>query len=486
MKYFCRLAILAAFAFCSAQAIKHTVTTSGFTFSPATLTITDGDTVVFVLSGIHDAMEVSQATWNVNGSTPLAGGFSVPFGGGEIVPSGTGTHYYVCENHVLSGMKGRIIVDPAVLPPSSITVSSIVDRDGSIVSTADRMGKNWSMKLYRDSIGSGIVVDSVASGWALLADSLLAGTYVAVEADSAHWTHFSQTVDGAPQGLTPFNFRSVTIGAGEDHTIDFLNYAHNVIISVGFTFEPDTIAIDSSDTVRFVLDTMHTAREVDSLTWVADDTASNGGFDTPFGGGEIIPAQPGTIRYVCVPHASGGMKGIIIVKPQGAFSLPVADGWNLLSMPVVPVDGSVAALYPGATSSAFIYQGGYLAQASVSPGTGYWLKFGGAQSVNLDGGVIAADTVTVSQGWNIVGSISSPVAVSSILSDPGGLVTSTFFGYNLGYFTADTLHPGYGYWVKTGGPGSLILQASPTPAPEAGRIRIVPTSEVPPAGKPDR
>ncbi len=480
------LTLLVALGVGSATATKHTVTFSGFAFSPPTLTITEGDTVVFTLSGIHNAQEVSQATWNVNGITPLSGGFSVPFGGGEAVPSGTGTHYYICQNHAASSMKGTITVNPPVIPPSSITVNSIVDRDGNLGTTSDRIGKNWSLKIYKDSIGSGVVVDSVASGWTLFADSLLAGTYVAVEADSAHWSHISQTVDGSPLGLTSLNFRAITIGTGEDHFIDFLNYANNVVISDGFTFQPASITVDSSDTVRFVLDPMHTSREVDSLTWAADDTTSNGGFDLPPGGGEVVPPLPGTYYFVCVPHASVGMKGVIVVKPAGALSLAVEEGWNLLSMPFLPVDGSVAALYPTATSPAFTYQSGYQSQTVVGPGKGYWLKFGGSQSVDLDGTVISLDTVAVTQGWNIVGSISQPVPVSSIVSDPGGLVTSSFFGYGAGYSPADTLHPGYGYWVKVGGPGSLFLQAPPGPVPVAGRIRIDPAFGRPSAPTPDR
>src|SRR6185503_21005854 len=128
MKRLVLLAFFSVLAASSARATKDTVTFSGFTFSPSLITITEGDTVVFILSGIHNAREVSQATWNINDTTGLGGGFAVPFGGGQAVPAGTGTHYYVCQNHAGLGMKGRIIVDPVIVPPSTITVNLIVDR----------------------------------------------------------------------------------------------------------------------------------------------------------------------------------------------------------------------------------------------------------------------------------------------------------------------------------------------------------------------
>lgn len=89
-----------------------TVVNSGFTFSPATITIQLGDTVNFVLGGTHDAREVSQTTWNANGTTALLGGFQVAFGGGTLTQTqlGVGTHFYVCSNHAGMGMKGKIIV----------------------------------------------------------------------------------------------------------------------------------------------------------------------------------------------------------------------------------------------------------------------------------------------------------------------------------------------------------------------------------------
>ena len=86
--------------------------------------------------------------------------------------------------------------------------------------------------------------------------------------------------------------------------------------------------------------------------------------------------------------------------------------------------------------------------------------------------------VPVVQGWNIVGSISSPVPIASIGSIPGGIVTSPFYTYGtMGYEQASTINPGKGYWVKVTQAGSLVLSSSPSPMQ---KIRIVATGEMPP------
>jgi plastocyanin len=100
----------------------HTITTSGFAFSPSSITITLGDTVNFVLASIHNAREVSQATWNGNGTTSN-GGFDLPFGGGKVVLTQAGIHYYVCVPHASGGMKGTITVNPATgIEPDNGTI----------------------------------------------------------------------------------------------------------------------------------------------------------------------------------------------------------------------------------------------------------------------------------------------------------------------------------------------------------------------------
>jgi hypothetical protein len=108
------------------------------------------------------------------------------------------------------------------------------------------------------------------------------------------------------------------------------------------------------------------------------------------------------------------------------------------------------------------------------------VKFAAAQAVAVTGLLRLSDTIAVSQGWNLIGSLSAPIPVGSISSDPGGLVTSNFFGYQGTYATAAALEPGQGYWVKVSGAGELILNGTAAAA-AANRIRIQDTGERPPA-----
>ncbi|MBK7966307.1 MAG: hypothetical protein IPK10_14175 [Bacteroidetes bacterium] len=71
------------------------------------------------------------------------------------------------------------------------------------------------------------------------------------------------------------------------------------------------------DTVTFSINGSHDAREVSQTTWNANSSAALlGGFQVPFGGGTLFPAQlgVGTHYYVCTNHISMGMKGTIIVQ----------------------------------------------------------------------------------------------------------------------------------------------------------------------------
>ena len=68
-----------------------------------------------------------------------------------------------------------------------------------------------------------------------------------------------------------------------------------------------------------------------------------------------------------------------------------------------------------------------------------------------------SDTLNVHKGWNLIGSLTDPVGAAGILSDPPGLVSSLYFGYSGSYSPADSIRPGFGYWVKCGANGLLAV-----------------------------
>ena len=105
-----RYATLLALAF-AATASAQTITTSGFTFSPSLLTVPAGATITATIGGGHTMTQVSEATWNANGNTPLSGGFNYSSGTHQLNLTIPGTYYYVCAPHAGSGMKGRIVVE---------------------------------------------------------------------------------------------------------------------------------------------------------------------------------------------------------------------------------------------------------------------------------------------------------------------------------------------------------------------------------------
>jgi hypothetical protein len=85
------------------------------------------------------------------------------------------------------------------------------------------------------------------------------------------------------------------------------------------------------------------------------------------------------------------------------------------------------------------------------------MKFNSTQAVTMRGDSVHSDTIDIVEGWNIIGGISSPVAVTSIIEEPSNVLLSDFFGYNHGYENASVIEPGKGYWVKANSNGKIIV-----------------------------
>ena len=135
----------------------------------------------------------------------------------------------------------------------------------------------------------------------------------------------------------------------------------------------------------------------------------------------------------------------------------VQEGWNIVSVPVRSTDSAVTALFANATSPAYSYGSGYETPGTMSPGKGYWLKYGNLDTSTVVGIPVTLPEVTVSTGWNLIGGFDVDMVASQVTSTPSSILTSSFFSYASGYVASNTLTPGKGYWVKASADGKLQM-----------------------------
>jgi len=135
----------------------------------------------------------------------------------------------------------------------------------------------------------------------------------------------------------------------------------------------------------------------------------------------------------------------------------ISAGWNLLSLPEKITDHTPKTIYPTAASAPFIYRSGYVALDSIPEKTGFWLKSDVTQYVDINGTPRLLDTIDVVTGWNMIGGLSVPISVDSIIQIPENNVSSDYFKYETTYVADSILVPMHGYWVKVKETGKLIL-----------------------------
>jgi hypothetical protein len=141
-------------------------------------------------------------------------------------------------------------------------------------------------------------------------------------------------------------------------------------------------------------------------------------------------------------------------------NVPLLAGWNMLSLPVDAAEDSVLQVYPLSVyphAFSFSITQGYQQERRLRRGAGYWAKLASAHTERVEGAPVSADSIPLTQGWNLVGSITTPVDTADVVTVPPGLLQTAFFGYNGSLVPVSILQPGGAYWVKSAGAGELLL-----------------------------
>ena len=154
------------------------------------------------------------------------------------------------------------------------------------------------------------------------------------------------------------------------------------------------------------------------------------------------------------------------------YNISLSVGWNMISIPVdgeITVPSDVAAIYkhtPGAGYTP-IPPEDFSTEAEI--GRGYWAAALEPCNITIIGTPVINYTVSLGAGWNMIGSIFTPVSVNDIQVEPAGSVPpGMVFWYNSmtrSYESVDTIEPGKGYWIPATQACNLTVEVGPPAAP---------------------
>ena len=133
-------------------------------------------------------------------------------------------------------------------------------------------------------------------------------------------------------------------------------------------------------------------------------------------------------------------------------------GWNMVSLPLIQQFGDYTDLFPNALASTlYEFTGSYNLASTLESGTGYWLNMSQAGDVTFEGDPVEQEILTLSDGWNLIGSVT---ADASITDTDDIVLPGTTFGFNGTYVETSVIEPGQGYWVATSGPGQVTIESA--------------------------
>lgn len=229
------------------------------------------------------------------------------------------------------------------------------------------------------------------------------------------------------------------------------------------------------------------------LTWnVNDFYPGSQAFIHDTKNGELFPA----INMREATNLGGGNYSFTIFDPKVTqfmieYTLPtvvdyvnnqgqpiIKAGWNLLSMPVRPVNAFYKNFYVNAINIPYFFSQNQYQEPTdgvLKPGIGYFIKydvtvdtkFPGTYIYDIDKTTAPFDAIRIYPGWNTIGAASVPVNISELaFSDYNGQIPDRSFTRQYGvwayitdqgYEEVSELRPGLGYWIKSNNSGYLKL-----------------------------
>jgi hypothetical protein len=171
--------------------------------------------------------------------------------------------------------------------------------------------------------------------------------------------------------------------------------------------------------------------------------------------GEALGESVDMVAVNTTTAGSAATYAVELERPE-SITLSLAAGWNLVSLPLQPSDGRVAAVFGTLAASPFSWPAGegeglptnYRTVQDVVAGEGMWLYQSGSTRENLTiRGRPVRGWTRLAAGWNLIG----PIAETPLPDLPAIAAPVWWYDTDNGsYRTVEpggSLLPGNGYWI---------------------------------------
>jgi hypothetical protein len=162
------------------------------------------------------------------------------------------------------------------------------------------------------------------------------------------------------------------------------------------------------------------------------------------------------------------------------FGRAVYAGWNIVGLPSDVADKFYLSIFPNAIpQTLFAWQGSYVAEDTLELGKGYWLRFSAPEAIPIGGNPVFTLPLNLMEGWNLISGVSCEIPLANVSDPLGIIVPGTLYGFEGSYVSSDTVHQGYGYWLRTSGAGQVTLSCAPVPGKPLAKksSRVIDLSE---------
>jgi hypothetical protein len=184
-----------------------------------------------------------------------------------------------------------------------------------------------------------------------------------------------------------------------------------------------------------------------SISWNPQSFSSKGNYELKKGfdgiGETVISDMRNTTTYLVTHNSYKGFS--IIWQKNETFTYHLEQGWNLISLPIIPEQTNVKDIFPDSIAAFEFNDGSYVSISKIEPGKGYWIKVPSKADYEIVGQLYSNYTKSLSKGWHLIGGTDSATIPST---EPENSILVIYRYVNGSYEIVSELEPGYGYWVK--------------------------------------